>query len=332
MQPPHAVGHENQALHIEPCRGDFEHISQLIEHSWSQNAQQSLFYSPEFLTSCFEYPGMSLALAPTIYDGTTPLAFGAALPRRVALRGKELKVAIIAFLTAAREYKSRGYGIAIWTDLVRIARAQGFDGMVNYTTVGESMDRIILRCCQMVKLPTVKTYSIQYWSRIIQSRSEGTAQGTTSADIVDRFLLLAAPLTTQMPLARLWSYEEAEWECQRRLGSLVAEFESGPRRGMLVGYVMQVANAARTKCLMIEDILWGNLEPQERETLVKSFLERSAAAGVQLAVVPQLGYADLGPFRAARFRPSGRLQHAYVTVWNDGPLMETLPSAYLDVV
>jgi hypothetical protein len=317
---------------IEDCRGDFERISQLIERSWAENAHQSLFYSAEFLTSCFEYPGASLSLASTIYDERTPLAFAAALPRRVNLRGRELNLVIITFLTADSDYKKRGYGVVIWSDLVRKARAAGFDGMVNYSTDGEPMDGMILGCCRMLKLPTARTYTVPYWSRMIHPKKGQGAQPAPAGDVVERFLQLTAPIAKQVPLARLWSHEEADWECRRRVGSVVAELEFGPRRGMLVGYIMPVANATRTKCLMVEDVLWGNLEPHECEMLVRTLLDQAALLGAQLAVVPPLGYAELAPFHAARFRPSGRVQHAYITVWNGDSLTETLPSMYLDII
>jgi hypothetical protein len=100
---------------------------------------------------------------------------------------------------------------------------------------------------------------------------------------------------------------------------------------MLVGYIMPVANASRTKCLIVEEVLWGDLEPQERDRLVKAFLDRATLAGVQMAAAPHLGYADLEPFHAARFRPSQRALHTYLTVWNGEPCTEALPSIYLDV-
>jgi hypothetical protein len=53
--------------------------------------------------------------------------------------------------------------------------------------------------------------------------------------------------------------------------SALAEVESGPRRGMLVGHIMPVATGNRTKCLIVEDMLWGDLESLERDLLLKFF-------------------------------------------------------------
>jgi hypothetical protein len=320
-----------QSWRIEDCRGDFEEVSRLIEGSWAENTQQGLFYSADFLASCFEYPGASLSLAPAIYRGSTPLGFHAAFPRRVCLKGRELNLVIMAFLTVASELKNGVYGILLWRVLVKRARAAGFDGMVTYCVEGETMNSMILACCRMLQLPAAHAYTIPYWFRMLQSRKVQSAQAGPAADVVERFMGLAAPIAKQTPLARLWSRKEAEWQCQRRFGSVVAELESGPRQGMLVGYVMPVADASRTKCLIVEDVLWGDLEPQERDRLAKALLDRAALAGAQMAVAPDLGYADLEPFHAARFRPSQRVLHAYLTVWNGKPCTEALSSMYLDV-
>lgn len=305
-----------------------------MESSWAENKSQPLFYSPEYLASAFSYPGASFYLAPTIYDGSTPVAFAAAIPRRVLLRGRELTVGIITFLTAARQYKKLGYGIAIWSELVKRARAAGLDGMVNYGTEGETMNNLIPKCCSMLRLPTAHVCTIPWWSRMLPpskaASGQSEANGQAAENVVERFLELSLP-TRQGPFARLWDRDEANWQCSRRLGSVVANLEVGPRRGMTVGYVMEVANAARTKCLLVEDIFWGDLEENERDRLVKVLLEKAAIAGAQLAVVPALGYTGMEAFHRARFRPSRRIQHAYLTVWNGEPFTEALPSMYLDV-
>lgn len=301
-----------------------------MERSWAENISQSLFYSSDYLASCFEYPGAKLSLAPAIYDGNRPLAFAAAIPRRVALNGHELNVVIITFLTAASEYKKRGYGIVIWNEVAKRARAAGFDGMVNYGTEGEAMNSLIPKCCRMLNLPTTHIRTIPYWSRVVLPKKAQSGHPAATKNIVERFLELAQPMK-QTALARLWTNEEANWQCQQRVGSVVAALELGSRRGMLVGYIIPVANATRTKCLMIEDVLWGNLEPQEREMLVKALIDRAASEGAQLAVVPVLGYANLEPFRTMRFRPSQRVQHAYLSLWNGDPITDDLASMYLDI-
>jgi len=95
---------------------------------------------------------------------------------------------------------------------------------------------------------------------------------------------------------------------------------------------MPAANPQRTKCLLIEDVLWGTLQGEERLALVQRLLDRGTQAGARMAFLPCLGYADLAPFRAARFRTSPRTLHCYLTIFNGDPAPEPVPSMYLDVI
>ena len=149
--------------------------------------------------------------------------------------------------------------------------------------------------------------------------------------LVGRFLELAASLIPSQPLARKWSTEEAEWQCLHRTGARMAHFAHGPRRGILTGYVMPISNQERTKCLLVEDVLWDELEPDERLELLHQFLSKARSQGVQLATVPILGYTDLSSFKKFGFFPTRRVLHCYLTLFSGNLPLQTLPSMYLDV-
>jgi hypothetical protein len=146
---------------------------------------------------------------------------------------------------------------------------------------------------------------------------------------------LATPLLDRQPLARIWSKPEAEWQCVRRSQPINETVFAEGRSGLLTGYIMSISDRQRTKCLLIEDILWGNLTADERQALLEKFLKKAASAGVRLATVPVLGYADMDPFKKARFQSTRRVLHAYLTLWSaehaDRP-SEPLPSLYLDII
>jgi len=316
---------------IEDFRGDFGEVASMMEQSWSENKQQPLLYSKEFLESCFEYPGASYLLAPTLYCGDIPKAFVAGFPRRVHYRGRELNIVLITFLTVASEYKKMGYGVVLWSELVKRIRAAGFDGMVNYCVDGEAMNGMIMGCCKRMNLPVELVYSVQYLSSLLFHKPASDSNEAVAASI-DALVSMGNTIADRTPLARIWNREEAEWQCTR-FGAVFARLEAGPRGGMLTGYIMQASDANRTKVLLVEDVLWGNLEDRERQLLVKQLTTKAAAKGAQLAVVPILGYAETVTFTAARFRPSPRILHTYITVWSDSPpAMRTLSSFYLDVL
>jgi hypothetical protein len=311
--------------HIEDFRGDFGSVAAMMEESWAGNASPPLLYTPEFLASYFEYPGASFALAPTLYDGADPLAFAAGFPRRVRYAGRELEIVVITFLTAAAEVKNRGYGIVIWTELVKRARAAGFDGMVNYCVEGDAMNRMIVPACRRLRLHAERVQSINYLSRVLWSKS-GDGDGEPDPD-VEEFMRAAAPVVERTPLARVWTRDEASWQIGRAGAITVRD-----RGGMLGGYVMLIADARRTPCLLVEDVLWGRLHADERVALARRLVAKAAAAGARIAVLPQLGYADTEPFTAAGFRPSQRVVHMYLTLWGDAPAPQPVQSSYLDVV
>jgi Acetyltransferase (GNAT) family len=319
-----------QGLSIEDFRGDFDEVAALVQRSWMENSNQSLMYTPDFVASYFEYPGSSFALAPTLYGGNKPLAFIAGFPRRLKVKGRELNVILSSFLSVSGEYKKKGYGVLLWSELVKRAQAAGFDGMVNYCVDGEPMNRMILGCCRAMKLPTERIFSVGYQMRILQSKPVSQLELKMESDDVEALLRTAALVEKDTPLARIWSEKEAEWQC-RRYGGVVARHVSGDRQGVLTGHVVAIANSQQTKCLIIEDVLWGTLEQPERLALVRQMLDQAIAAGAQMAIVPSLGYADMEPFSAARFRRSPRVLQAYLTVFKGDPPPEAVSAMYLDV-
>lgn len=306
----------------------------LIQSSWAENAQTPLLYSPEFLASCFEYPGASRALAPTMYMGNKPVAFIAGFPRKLRYRGRDLRVIIASFLSVSPGQKNKGYGVLLWNELVNRTRAAGYDGMVNYCVDGEPMNGIILGCCRMLKLATARFFSTPYQMRLVPKKRAPEAhveqKSEIERDAVANFLEGVQPIVEQTPLARVWSAPEAAWQLNR-YRSIVAQRSAGSKRGMLTGYLMEIANAQRTRCLLIEDLLWGTLDAPERQALLQQFLGRAISAGAQMAIVPALNYADMAPLHAARFRSSSRLVHGYLTIFSGEPAPEEVSAAYLDI-
>jgi hypothetical protein len=321
-------------LELQDFRGDFDKVSDLIQSSWSENTQKPLLYSPDFLASCFEYPGASYALAPTMYMGNEPVAFAAGFPRTIRYRGRDLRVIIASFLSVSVGQKNKGYGVLLWNELVRRARSAGYDGMVNYCVDGEAMNAIILGCCRMLKLATARFFSARYQMCVLAPKRHPPAhaeqQESIGGDAVAAFLEGVQPILESTPLARVWSATEAAWQLDRH-GSIVTQHVVDSRRGMITGYLMEIANPQRTRCLLIEDLLWGSLESQEREKLLQLFLDRGTFAGAQMAIVPILNYVDLEPLRAARFRSSPRIVHGYLTVFSGEPVPEEVPAEYLDI-
>ena len=321
---------QTASIQIEDFRGDFTQVAALIQESWKENGKQGLFYTPEFLASCLKYPGTIHSLAPTLYEGETPRAFVAGFPRTIQYQSRELRVILCTLLSVSDEYKKSGYGIVLWSELVKRAQSAGYDGMVNYCVEGEPMNGMILGCCRMLKLPTERIFSVPYLMRLLQPKFVPSLAEEQESPI-EMFGRIAAQTGNDVPLSRVWSETEIQWQLQRH-DSVVACHRSGRHEGMITGYVMQAANPQRTKCLLIDDVLWGTLENEERLALTKKMLSQSVQAGAQIALLPCLGYADIAPFRAARFRSSPRTLHCYLTVFKGESAPKPLASMYLDVI
>lgn len=323
------------AVQIEDFRGDIAAVTALIQKSWEENGKQGLFYTPEFLESCLNYPGSGYSLAPTLYQGETPRAFVAGFPRTFQYKSRQLRAIVCTLLSVSNEYKKKGYGVVLWSELVKRARSGGYDAMVNYCVDGEAMNAMILGCCRMLKLPTGRIFSVPYLMRPLQQKLQPRSEPDCSLDfdprIAEKFRQAASFIGTDTPLKRVWTEPEAQWQLHRHDG-LVVSHSRGGRYGLLTAYFMPAANPQRTKCLMIEDVLWGTLEAEECLALVQKLLDRAMQAGAQMAFLPRLGYADIAPFQAARFRSSPRILHCYLTVFNGDPAPEHVPSMYLDVI
>jgi hypothetical protein len=310
-------------------RGDFDDLAQLMQRSWSENRTPGLLYTAEFLQSLFGQPGASYALAPTIYHGAKPVGFVAGFPRTVQYMAREWNVLVISLLTVSSEYKKLGYGIALWCDLVKRAQALGFDGMMNYCIDGEPMNGMIVGCCRRLQLPVEQVFSVNYLTSILSSKTTELTP-TSDCEITDIFLTEATLVSGSAEIGRRWTPEEVRWQGSRE-GAVVACHNTGSHRGILTGYVMGVTDQSHTQSLIVEDIFWSSLNANERTALVKRLTAMAVARGARIAIVPVLGYADMEPFRVARFRPSMRKLHAYFTLWKDSPAIQKVNSLYLDV-
>jgi hypothetical protein len=282
-----------------------------------------------FLRSSFAYPGTSFDLAPTVYVENRPAAFVAGFPRTVRLKDRTLRLTFNTLLTSSVEFKGKGYGAVVWTEFLRRARSAGFDGTVSACADGSSSNGIVVECGKRLNTDMRRVFSIQYLARLL--RPAEVTQDTVGVDVVKLFLKATAQVPTSVPLARIWSREEAEWQCLGRTRALCVAHDEGGRSGVVTGYVMDVIDKTPTKVLLIEDLLWGDLQAQERLALLQRLLAQGAAVGARIAVAPMMGYAETATLRGAGFRQSRRLLHVYLTVWNGEPAPEPLSSLYLDI-
>jgi len=317
-------------------RGDFGALAAMIQQSWASNSNQPLLYSEAFLRSAFDYPGSSFSLAPAVYGDAGLLGFLAGFPRAVRWNADAhpARLTLNSFLTAATSVKGPGVAIKLWSDLVERCRDRGYEGTVNFCVEGDGMSRIMPLFSRLLKLKTERIFSVEFLVRLLRpAPSEPPAQifDRDSDRDIDLFMELASALPGNLPLVRLWTRAEAEWQCRNRAGALTVSAEVGGRRGIITGYLMQAASAPPTTVVLLGDLFWGDLEPAERTELLERFLRAAAGQGARFASCPVLGYASLDPLTAAGFRRSKRVIHTYLTFWN-GLQPRPVPALYIDVL
>jgi hypothetical protein len=321
------------AAGAEDFRGDYEQLAAVMRASWADTPNASYLYTPELLADCFRCPGATFKLAPAIYAGSELIAFAAGLPRHATLDGATRRILIATFVTVAEEHKSCGYGSAIWSELMRRSSVAGYDAVVTYCAAGQTMQRVVDRCSRALTLPQVRLKSFSYLVRTMPATASGASE--VGARPSPQALVEAATAhyahepeigRGAVSLYRVWSEPEAEWQLSR-LGA-VAVAGGG---AVLGGRVATVDDPAHTRCLVVEDVLWGPLEGAARHILLSQLLDQAAGEGASYAVVPLLGYTDVRPFLAAGFLPAPHTMNANLTLWCDPDAAQPAQSFYLDV-
>jgi hypothetical protein len=323
------IGRAAQA--VEEFRGDYEELAAVMRASWVNGAGAPYLYTAELLADWLRYPGAELAPTPAIYADEALVAFAAGLPRTVEVAGVPRRILISTLLTVAPAQKAAGYGIVVWSELMRRAAAAGYDGVVNYCAEGEAMHRMIETGCRLLDLPLTRVKSFSYLvGRVSPAAGDGTATaGRPSAHELVEAAAAGADLSARDAAARLWrvwSVPEAEWQLSR-LGSVAV----GAGGAVLTGSVVTVADEARSRYLVVDDVLWGSAAARGRR-LVDALLAQGADEGASYAVLPAMGYVDVRPFLGAGMVPSPHPMHAYLTLWSDPGAVRPVDRYYLDVI
>lgn len=314
---------------VENFRGDFVALADMVKASWSLNKEPALLFTEAFLRSAFEYPGSSFDLAPSLYTPDGIGGFCAAFPRNVRLGGRDIRLAVTTFLTASSKLRGTGHGVELWGETVERVRAAGYEGVINFCVDGDDMHRMMPVVGEFLRLNTRAIYRVEYLSRFLRPVTGNPPADATDAEI-EMFLDLAAGCARNVPLARLWTPAEAAWQCRQRSGAITVSLESEGRRGLLTGYLVMVVGDPPAQVALLEDIFWGNLEIPEQALLLQRFLAAAASKGARAVSCPVMGYSSMDPLTAAGFRPSKRVLHTWLALWN-GMDPEPVSALYIDV-
>ena len=318
-------------LNIRPFDGDFAALASLMQDSWSENSEQPLFYSEQYLRSYLTAPGAKSELRPAAFADEDLVGFIAGMPKAVRNRGRDQTWALSCFLTVARERKKLGIGPMLWGELLRRCRAAGLDGMISYCVEGDAMNRMVEGLGRILEFPTRRVFTLEFMACPLASLTPTQTQARPNTDAAGALLNFAGNLPSERGFVRQWTSQEAQWHCAARLGAITSLGKNS--RGMLCGNVAEVQDhAATAKCLFFDDVFWGDLDPRESAEMLSDFLAQGTAAGAVLAVCPLARYADYAPLTAAKFRRTRRRLHVYLTSWTTESIAHDLDAWYLEVV
>ena len=314
---------------IASFNGDFDELAALMERSWSENKEQPLRYTSRFLRSAFEYPEAGFELAPAIYRDGRLVAFVAGFPRTVSIAGQCRRLLSISFLTVAPEHKRSGYGPLIWGELLQRARNLGYDGALDFTVEGDPWGRQILAVARVLRQPTSPISTVSYMAKVLKGGEAAPTNGAIAINMPGLLREAAAHIPAEVSFVRCWSEAEAEWQC-KRVGAVNTAMRVDGRDGILNGYAIETTGVIPMLTVILDNILWGNLAPEERVGLARALTSNAGRIGAKMIVTPVLGYADMQPLAAAGFRKTRRMLRAYLTAWTFAPPVP-IASMYMDV-
>ncbi|MGZ4178315.1 MAG: hypothetical protein ACXVUX_19045, partial [Solirubrobacteraceae bacterium] len=186
--------------------------------------------------------------------------------------------------------------------------------------------------CRLLDLPLTRVKSFAYLVGTLapgRAAAGGAGESVPAQRLVDAAAADAAHGRDEDggQLWRNWTTAEAEWQLSR-IGSVAVS----DGQAVLTGSVVTVADAAHSRYLVVDDVLWGSAPGEARQRLLADLLARAADNGAGYVVLPMMGYADVRPFLAAGLVPSPHTMHAYLTMWSDPAAAQPVQRYYLDVI
>jgi Acetyltransferase (GNAT) domain len=303
----------------------YDEAAAVIRRAFRTNDETFINYNSTFLASCYNYPGAQSQLSPAFLDGERLVGVLASLPRQVVFERKRLTLALLTLNAVEPGYRAYGLGIEMVTEAVHRARANGYNGAIYYCVDGHAANRTSAAGVRAAGATCHRVYTVEYLIKILRETSLEESDPTDPAD----FLSAAEPLPQRIDFSRVWSIDEAAWQCRDRYQGLSERLEKHGNRGVVTGYILETGSGQG--CLFVEDLLWDDLEGKERKLLLRRLLNR-AARSAQIAVVPLWGYTRYDIFRELGFRKSTRRLHVYLSLWDGSNITSPFSAMYIDAL
>jgi GNAT superfamily N-acetyltransferase len=313
-------------LECGPWSGAWSEVAHIVRLAWSENPDFE--YSAAFLAECSQGREEREAVTFGAWLDGRLVGFVAALPRRIVSDGREQWFALVTFFAVHPDTRGRGIGQTLWTQCLRALREAGFDGTIHYCAHGHRSNNVTTSAAAQIGFACARTDDVGFLRRPIDVKMALPVPMNPASDV---FAKAASDARAAAPVSRAWTAGTIEHHLNGRRDVVAVTSVEGSDCGALVGQVRTLADPNRTRCLVVEDVLWAHLEPDARERLARRFID-AARTRAAMAIVPRLGYADLDAFVRCGFRASGRVVHLYLTQLSArAPVRESRP-VYMDVL
>jgi hypothetical protein len=211
------------------------------------------------------------------------------------------------------------------TEAVHRARGSGYDGAIYYCVDGHAANRTSAVGTRAANATCDRVYTVEYLIKVLRDVPSVESQPADPSD----FLSAAEPLMQRLNFSRIWSLQEAAWQCSDRYRGLSESVRSRDGRGVVTGYILETDS--RKGCLFVEDLLWDDLEVQQRKLLLQQLLN-CASRSAQIAVVPLWGYTGYDVLYELGFRKSPRRLNVYLSLWNGANVKSAFSAMYIDAL
>jgi GNAT superfamily N-acetyltransferase len=312
-------------LACDAWKGPWSDAAELVTLAWRESPDFE--YSAEFLAECLKAHGEEPAPAFAAWLDGRLVGFVAALPRRAICQGSEQRLALVTFFAVHPGARARGVGRTLWAGFLSALHGEGFDATIHYCVRGHRSNVVTTAAAAEIGFTCVSVGDVGFLRGLIPGEPAPFTPTDPAADVFEK----AAADVPATAISRVWTPREIGNHLFGRRQVVAVTSMEGGDCGAVVGQIRTLADASRTSCLVVEDVLWASLGADARERLVRRFLD-AASTRAAMAIVPRLGYADLTPFSRFGFRVSGRTLTMYSTQLSARATPIESTSLYIDVL
>jgi hypothetical protein len=304
-------------LRFDTFNRDFEELAPLIESVWGGHfGEQTRFrYPPEWLAGFFGAAGSDPDLLVEGRDDSGKIvAFLAAVPRRVLIQGREVRIGLVTLLTSARHNVGM-VGLGIERELFRRVAAAGLYGTYHFCLAGQRTPELVAWAAAAQKTPAVEIAPVPSLIGFAKPAPESETPDVRplADEDVARVAELVEAAGRALPIARLATPSEFRtWLHQAPPKRALALLRDGRPVGVCVYARRQLLGKDVTEVANIDLLVAPDATPAEATQFGRAIASDAAAHGANYVVAPQRAPSVFPHARAAGLRLAMRTLRVFI--------------------